>query len=132
MSSRDDQASKGALRRVLVPGMSWERAQQGTTEQLALCVSAKESGLKMFDTRDGDNDEGGEERICGVKIAIGGEKGARIRRKTETTNSYLRYRALFSGNGGKVLGDVEERRERSVLGIMNRPVEAQCSLLKSK
>ena len=85
---------------------------------LALCA-AKESGLKIFDTRDRDDDEEKRNEFGGV-VRIRGEKNVRIRRKTETTNSYLRYLARFPVMVGKCSGGRREERGVCVWDT-NRP-----------
>ena len=78
---------------------------------LALCAS-KESGLKIFDTRDRDNDEEKRNEFGGV---VPHWRRERCTYSTKNRNDELvpSISCAFSGNGGKVLGGRRER-ERSV------------------
>ena len=92
-------------------------AQQETT-MLALCAS-KESGLKIFDTRDRDDDEEKRNEFGGV---VPHSRRERCTYSTKNRNDELvpSISCAFSGNGGKVLGGRREERGVCVWDT-NRP-----------
>ena len=98
---------------MLVPDVA-EREQETTI----LRQRTKESGLKMFDTRDGDNDE--EERNEFGGVVPHWRRERHVFDENRNDELVLSISCALSGNGGKVL--VGRREERGVcVWDTNRP-----------